>query len=80
MNNFLMQKITLQRSTMPLLFKNYSIAEVMYLLIRLNKIRSVLCNTKNTDRNGVNEQNTHITHRKKNFKKGLLVLVISPPF
>ena len=54
---------------MPLLFKNYSIAEVMYLLIRLNKIRSVLCNTKNTDRNGVNEQNTHITHRKKTLKR-----------
>ena len=45
---------------MSLLFKNYSFAEeVMYLLIRFSKTKSFLCNTKNTDRNGVNEQNTH---------------------
>ena len=31
MNNFLIQKFTLQNSTMPLLFKNYSLVEVTYL-------------------------------------------------
>ena len=41
---------------MSFLFKNYSLVKVMYLLTRL-----FLLNANNTDRNGVNEQNTH-TH------------------
>ena len=62
---------------MSLLFKNYSLAEVIYLLIRFimtTKNSTWLdstWNTKNTDRNGVNEQNTHTTHREKdNFRMG----------
>ena len=35
------------------------------LLIRSNKTKSFLWNTKNTDRNGINEQNTHHTQRKE---------------
>ena len=30
----------------------------MYLLIRFKKIKSFLWNTKNTDKNGINEKNT----------------------
>ena len=41
---------------MSFLFKNYSLVKVMYLLTRL-----FLLNANNTDRNGVNERNTH-TH------------------
>ena len=41
---------------MSFLFKNYSLVKVIYLLTRL-----FLLNANNTDRNGVNEQNTH-TH------------------
>ena len=56
---------------MSLLFKYYSLVEVIYLLIRFKKIQSFLWNTKNTDRNGINEQNTHTTNREKdNFRKG----------
>ena len=46
---------------MSLLFKNCLLVEVIYLLIRFNKTRSFLLNTKNTDRNSANEQNTHHT-------------------
>ena len=46
------------RSTIPLFFKNYSIA-VSYLQIKFNKIKSFLRNTSKTDRNCVNEQNTY---------------------
>ena len=46
---------------MSFLFKNYSLVEVIYLLIRCYKTRFFLRNTNNTDRNGVNKQNTH-TH------------------
>ena len=52
-----------QSSTMPfqeLLFKNYSLVEVIYLFIRFNKTKFVSGNTKNTDRNGINKQSTHI--------------------
>ena len=41
---------------MSLLFKNYSLIEVTYLLIRFNKTKLFLCNTKNTDRKGVNKK------------------------
>ena len=50
---------------MSFLFKNYSLVELIDLLIRFNKTMSFLCNIKNTDRNGVNEKNTHTTHRER---------------
>ena len=65
MENLLIQKFTLQRSTMPSFYKNYSFAEVIYLLIWFNKTKPFVWNTQNTDRNKVNEQNTHTTHRQK---------------
>ena len=68
-NYLLIQKFTLQRSTMSLLSKNYSLVKVIHLLIRFNKSRSFLWNTKNTDRNGINEQNTHTTHREKDNQR-----------
>ena len=55
------QKFTLQSFIMALLFKNYSLIEVMYLLIRFNKTRCFPQNTKNTAKNGTNKQHTH-TH------------------
>ena len=56
---------------MSLLFKFYSLVEVIYLLIRFGKIKSFLQNTKNTDIIGINEQNAHITQGEKdNFRKG----------
>ena len=68
---------------MSLVFKHYSLVEVIYQLIRFDKL-SPSCETKNTHRNGVNEQNTHThththtrththTHtnaQKDNFRKG----------
>ena len=48
-------------STMPLLFKNYSLAGVIYLLTRFNKSKFILWNTCNTDGKDVNTQHTH-TH------------------
>ena len=53
---------------MSLLFKNYSLVEVIYLLIRFNKAKPLSLNTKNTDRNGVNKQNTH-THTPNTQRK-----------
>ena len=55
MNNSLISKFTFCNS---FLFKNYSLAKVIYLLIICNKTRFFLWNTNNTDRNGVNKQ-TH---------------------
>ena len=50
---------------MSLLFKNYSLVEVIHMLIKFNKTKSFLRNTKNTDTNSVNEQNKHsYTERK----------------
>ena len=49
-------------STMPFLFKNYSLVKVckiIHLLIRCYKTRFFLWNTNNTDRNSVNKQNKH---------------------
>ena len=40
-------------------FQNYSLVEVIYLLIRFNKIKFFPWNAKNTDKNGANKQNTH---------------------
>ena len=47
----------IRKSTMPLLLKNYSIAKLTYLGIRLNEIKSSLGNEKKNNRNGVNNQN-----------------------
>ena len=53
---------------MNFLFKNYSIVEVAYLLIRCNKL--FLWNINNTDRIGLNEQNTrHQTLRERKHEK-----------
>ena len=46
---------------MSLLFKNCLLVEVVYLLITFNKTKPFLWNTKNTNRNSVNEQNAHHT-------------------
>ena len=67
MNNLVIPKITLQSSTMSLIFKNYLLAEGTYLLIRLNKTEFFLWNTNNTDRNDINKQNTQ-THTKHSEK------------
>ena len=56
---------------MSLLFKNYALVEVIYLLITSNMTKSFLWNAINTDGNGVNEQNTHTAYMEKDsFKKG----------
>lgn len=68
---------------MPLLFKNYSLLEVMYLLIRFSKSKSFLWNTNNMiEIEIVIEQDTHTTQRgeETNFRKGRLLLVIAPLF
>ena len=44
---------------MPLFFKEYSLAEVTYLLIRFNKTQTILENKKN-DKNDVKNQKTHV--------------------
>ena len=53
------QRFTLQCSKMSLLFKNYWLVEVAYLLIRFNETKFFPWNTKNSERYGVNKQNTH---------------------
>ena len=68
---------------MSLLFKNYSLLEVMYLLIRFNMTKSFLINTKNTERNCIvstlhihthTYTYTHTSHREKsNFRKLLFM-------
>ena len=52
MNNSLISSIYFPLS-FP--FKNYSLLEVLYLLIRCNNTKFFLWNTNNTDRNGVNK-------------------------
>ena len=64
MINLLIQKFTFQRSTVPLFFKNCSPVGVTYVLIRFNKIKSYLWNTKNTDRNSVNSK-TYTPHTER---------------
>lgn len=46
---------------MSMFFKNYSLAELTYLSIRLNNTKSFLGNTKKTNRNSVNMENIHKT-------------------
>ena len=57
---------------MSLLFKNYSFAEVAYLLIRFNETKFFPWNTKNTDKNGVIKHiHMHNKHSEKdNIQKG----------
>ena len=50
---------------MSFLLKNYSLVESVYLFIKCNKTKFFLGNTNNTDRNGVNKQNTHTKHLEK---------------
>ena len=59
----------LQSSTMPLLFKKYSIAGVTYRLITFNKTKFFTYKTKNTGRNGINKLNvlTHIKQSEKDY-------------
>ena len=54
------------------LFFNYLLVEVVYLYIRRNKTLLFLWNTNNTDKNGVNKQNTHThqTLRERQHWKG----------
>ena len=47
---------------MPLFLRNYSLVEITYLLIRLNKNKFVLGNTKDADRQCRNEQKHTQTH------------------
>ena len=73
MNSLMIQKFSLQRPTMSLLFKNYLLVEVIHLLISFNKTKSFLWKAKNTDRNSINEQNTPITHRERKIALERLV-------
>ena len=45
-----------------MLFKNYSLVEVIHLLIRFNKTKPFLWNKKKTDKNGLNVKKTQTTH------------------
>ena len=59
---------------MSLLLKNYSPVEVIYLLIRFNKIKFFPWNTKNTYRNGIKKTHKHTKHSENNNTgKGYLV-------
>ena len=62
-----LQKFTLQSSTMSLLF-----LAVIKLLSSSNKIKFFPINTKTTDRNGINKQNTDVHHtlrERRNLKE-----------
>ena len=54
---------------MSFLFKKYSLVKVIYLLIRFYKTSFFLWNTNNTDRNGVNKQNTYTLLHTKHSEK-----------
>ena len=66
---------------MSFLFKNNSLVKVIYLLTSL-----FLLNANNTDRNGVNEQNTHTythtpnTQRKIKLERVNMKISEIPPF
>ena len=59
MSNFLIEKFLLKRSAMSLLFQNYSLVEIIHVLIRFNENKSFPPNTRNTDRNDINGQKTY---------------------
>ena len=65
MNNMLIQKSTLERYTVSLLLKNYSLLSADS---SRNKTKTSLWNTKNTETIGINEQNTLHTIKDK-FRK-----------
>ena len=78
MNNSLISKIYFPKY---FLFKNYSLVKVIYLLIRCYKTRFFLWNTNNTDRNGVNKENTYTKHSEKdNTGKCYLVWISVIPY
>ena len=54
-------------STMSFLYKHYSRVEVIYQLIICSKTKFFLWNTNNTDKNGVNKQNTYTTNTQRNI-------------
>ena len=64
-NNFVTQNFSSKRSTMPLLFKNYSLVEVIHQLIGFNKTKSFLWNIKKTDGNGIDGQNMYTPHTER---------------
>ena len=63
---------------MSLLFINYYFVQVTYLLITFSRTRFFPWNTKNTDRYGVNKQNTRHNSLKERYDwKGLVGMRIS---
>ena len=52
-------------STISLLFKNYSLVDVIYLLIRFNKSKFFSRNRNSTDGNGINKQITCAPNTQK---------------
>ena len=61
---------------MYFLLKNQSLVESVYLFIRCNKTRFFLRKTNNTDRNGINKQNTHTKHLEKD-NTGKITLLLN---
>ena len=61
---------------MSFLLKNYSLVESVYMFIRCNETNFFLQNTNNTDRNGVNKQNTHSKHLEKD-NTGKITLLLN---
>ena len=62
------------------IFKNYLLVKVIHLLIRCYKTRFFPRSTNDTDRNGVNKQNTHThthTHTPRLHWKGLVSMKTS---
>ena len=49
---------TADLQSMPLFFKNFLFADLLYQQIRLNKTALILRNTKKTDRSIINEKET----------------------
>ena len=78
MSYFMIQKLTLLSPTISLLFKSYSLVEVIYQQIRFNGNMFLLCNKKSTDRINVNEQKAYNTE-KHTFRKRYLVIPPPPP-
>ena len=87
MNKILTRRLMLQRFTTSLLFKSYSLLEVIQLVIGFNKTKSLLWNNqkhwwkwykwaKHTQTH--TDTHTHITHRKKD--EGLVSVSDPLPF
>ena len=58
---------------MSFLFQNYSFVKIIYQLIRCYKTRFFSRNTNDTDRNGVNKQNTHATSTERKITLDMFV-------